>query len=96
MREHHKNLNTQKKFDDQLKAAQQSAGEQIDSRCDKNLANRDAKATSISKETVKSQSIKKEPMMFDHSLIECELTSDAFDNPSLSQPSSKRSREPDN
>ena len=35
MREHHKILNTQKKFDDQLKAAQQSAGEQIDSRCDK-------------------------------------------------------------
>ena len=43
MREHHKNLNTQKKFDDQLKAAKQSAGQQIDSRCDKNLANLDAK-----------------------------------------------------
>ena len=33
MIEHHKVLNTQKKFDGQLKAAQRSAGEQIDSRC---------------------------------------------------------------
>ena len=53
------------------------------------------KVKSIIKETVKSQSIKKESLMFDHSLIECELTSDAFDNrPSVSQSSSKRSRQP--
>ena len=47
MRDHHKVLNTHKKFDDQIKAAQRSAGEQIDSRCDKNLANLDAKVKSI-------------------------------------------------
>ena len=60
MREQHKILNSQKKFNDQLKAAQRFAGEQIDSRCDKNLANLDAKVKSIIKETVKSASIKKE------------------------------------
>ena len=99
MREHHKILNTQKKFDDQLKAAQRSAGEQIDSRCDKNLANLDAKVKSIIKETVKSASIKKESMMFDSSLIECDLTMNAIDSraPPLSQTqtSSKRSRQPE-
>ena len=62
MREHHKNLNTQKKFEEQLKAAQQSAGEQIDSRYDTNLANLDAKVKSIIKDMVKSASIKKEAM----------------------------------
>ena len=43
MREHHKNLNTHKKFDDQLKAAQQSVGQKINNRSDKKLANLDAK-----------------------------------------------------
>ena len=65
-------------------------------RCDKNLANLDAQVKSIIKETVKSQLIKKKSMMFDHSLIECELTY-AVDNrlpTSLCQPLSKRSRQP--
>ena len=100
MRDHHKNLNAQKKFDDQFKAGQRSAGEQIDSMCDKNLANLDAKVKSIIKETVKSTSIKKESMMFDPSLIECDLTGNAIDNRtfphSQSQTSSsKRSRQPE-
>ena len=62
-----------------MKAAQQSAGQQIDSRYDKNLENLGAKVKSIIKETVKSQSIKKEAIMFDPSLIECELASEAVD-----------------
>ena len=95
LREHHKTLNTQKKYDAQLKAAQQSAGQQIDSRCDKNLASLDAKVKSIIKETVKSQSIKKGAILFDSSLIECELVSEAIDAKFSSQPSSKRFRQPD-
>ena len=35
LREHHKILNDQRKFDAQLKSAQQSAGQQIDNRVDK-------------------------------------------------------------
>ena len=50
------------------KNAQQSAGQQIDSRVDKNLAGLDAKVKSIIKETVKSQSIKKDAINFDSSL----------------------------
>ena len=95
MREHHKTLNTQKKYDAQLKAAQQSAGQQIDSRCDKNLASLDAKVKSIIKDNVKSQSIKKEAILFDPSLIECDLVSEAIDAKPSSQPSSKSFRQPD-
>ena len=95
MREHHKAVNTQKRYDAQLKAAQQSAGQQIHRRCDKNLANLDAKVKGILKETVKSQSIKKEAIMFDSSLIECQLVSEAFDARPSSQSSSKRFRQSD-
>ena len=42
-REQHKALNTQKHFEKQTKAAQQSTGEQIDARCDLNYAGFDAK-----------------------------------------------------
>ena len=56
LREHHKAVNAQKKEDTLLKSAQQSAGQQIDNRCDKNLAGLDAKVKSIIKDTVKSQS----------------------------------------
>ena len=73
-REHQKSVSNQKKFDTQLKNAQQSAGQQIDSRVDKKLAGLDAKVKSIIKETVKSQSIKKEAINFDSSLLECDLT----------------------
>ena len=87
MREHHKTLESQRKFDSKLKEAQQSAGQQIDSRCDKNFANLDAKVKSIIKDTVKSQSIKKEAILFDSSLIECELTTEALSAKPSSQPS---------
>ena len=50
---------------------------------DKTLAGLDAKVKSIIKYTVKSQSIKKESLYFDSSLLECELTSDI--NPQSSQ-----------
>ena len=66
LREHHKSVGNQNKFDAQLKVAQQSAGQQIDSRVDKSLACLDAKVKSIIKETVKSQSVKKEATNFDH------------------------------
>ena len=62
LREHHKTINTQKKYETQLKAAQQSEDQQIDDRCDKNLAGLDAKVKSIIKDMVKSASIKKEAM----------------------------------
>ena len=41
--EHHKTLSNQKKYDAQLKAAQQSAGQQIDNRVDQSLSGLDAK-----------------------------------------------------
>ena len=77
LKEHQKTVNSQKKFDSQLLIAQQSAGQQIDSRIDKTLAGLDAKVKSIIKDTVKIQSIKKESLYFDPSLLECELTSNA-------------------
>ena len=64
-REHAKMVQNQKKFDDKLHAAQLPAGLQIDNRVDKKLAGLDAKVKSIIKETVKSQSIKKEALSFD-------------------------------
>ena len=74
LREHQKNINDQRRFDIQLKNTQQLAGQQIDNRVDKNLAGLDAKVKSIIKETVKSQSIKKEAISFDSSLLKCDLT----------------------
>ena len=76
LKEHQKVINVQKKFDSQLLNAQQSAGQQIDDRVDKTLAGLDAKVKSIIKDTVKSQSIKKESLYFDTSLLECDLTTD--------------------
>jgi hypothetical protein len=57
LREHQKNINDQRKFDAQLKNAQQSAGQQMDNRVGQNLAGLDAKVKSIIKETVKRQFI---------------------------------------
>ena len=94
LREHQKNINDQRRFDIQLKNAQQSAGQQIDNRVDKNLAGLDAKVKSIIKETVKSQSIKKEAVAFDSSLLECDLTNKEFGPQTSSQVSSaKRPRQ---
>ena len=76
LKEHQKVINDQKKFDSQLLNAQQSAGQKIDNRVDKTLAGLDAKVKSIIKDTVKSQSIKKESLYFDTSLLECDLTTD--------------------
>ena len=70
LREHHKTLNTQKKYDAQIKAAQQTAGQQIDSRCDKNLASLDAKSKKHHQDTIKSHSIKMEAILFYPSLTE--------------------------
>ena len=87
-----------RKFDSQLQTAQQSAGQQIDSRIDKNLAGLDAKVKSIIKETVKSQSIKKEAIYFDPSLLECDLTSEAIKSQQSPHPVSssfKRNRQAD-
>ena len=100
LREHQKNINDQRRFDIQLKNAQQSAGQQIDNRVDKSLAGLDAKVKSIIKETVKSQFIKKEAISFDSSLLECDLTNTGHGQFSSSQPShplssSKRSRLPE-
>ena len=64
-REHTKILSNQKKFETQLENAQLSAGQQIDRRIDTKMAGLDAKVKSIMKETVKSQSIKKEAIEFD-------------------------------
>ena len=77
MKEHQKVINSQNKFNSQLLNAQQYAGQQIDNRVDKTLASLDAKVKSIIKDTVKSQSIKKESLYYDPSLLECNLTSDA-------------------
>ena len=73
--EHHKIIIVQKKFDAQLKPAQHSAGQQIDNRVDRNMAGLFAKVKSVITETVKSQSIKKEAITFDSSLLECDVTS---------------------
>ena len=64
-REHQKSVSSQKRHDAQLKASQQSAGAQIDARCDVNLAGIDDKVKLSIKDTVKSQSIKKEALAFD-------------------------------
>ena len=93
LREHKKTVNAQKKFDSQLQTAQQSAGQQIDRRIDKTLAGLDAKVKNIIKETVKSQSIKKEAMYCDPSLLECDLFSEAIKSPhpiDLRSPTYKR------
>ena len=71
-REHAKMIQSQNKFDAQLHTAQLPAGQQIDNRVDKKLAGLDAKVKSIIKDTVKSQSIKKEAISFDHSLLDNE------------------------
>ena len=63
-REHQKSVSSQKRHDAQLKASQHSAGAQIDARCDANLAGIDDKVKRIIKDTVKSQSIKKEALSF--------------------------------
>ena len=63
-RKHHKSVNSLKRFGVQLKAAQQSAGAQIDARCDINLARIDDKAKCIIKDTIKSKSIKREALSF--------------------------------
>ena len=44
------------------------------------MAGLDAKVKSIINETVKSQSIKKEAITFDSSLLECDLTSTEFNS----------------
>ena len=75
LREHNRTLSSQKKLDAQLETAQLSAGQKIDRRIDQNLAGLDAKVTSIIKETVKSQSIEREAIEFDQSLLEYILTS---------------------
>ena len=67
-----------------FQAAKQSAGEQMDARCDKNLAGLDAKVKSIIADTVKSQSIKKEAILFDTSLLECDVISSVSDRHSTS------------
>ena len=100
LRDHHKSLANQKKFDHQLKIAQQSAGQQIDNRVDQSLSGLAAKVKSIIKDTVKSTSIKKENMDFDQSLLECDLTSTEvntqhFPRTASSSSNSKRNRQPD-
>ena len=97
LREHKKNINDQRKIDAQLKNTQQSAGPQIYNRVDQNMAGLDAKVKSIIKETVKSQSIKKEGIMFDASLLECDLTTKEFNSQSFPQSSAstKRPRQPE-
>ena len=85
LREHQKTLSDQRKFDAQLKNAQLPAGQQIDNRIDLNL---DAKVKSIIKETVKSQSIKKENLTID----ECDLTCTESGSRSFSQSSSNTTK----
>ena len=51
------------------------------------MAGLDAKVKSIIKETVKSQSIKKEAISLYSSLLECDLTSAEFNTQSFSQAS---------
>ena len=72
-----------------MKAAQQSARQEIDSRCNKDLACLDAKVKIIIQDTVKSQSITKKAILLDSSLLECELILTTADVQPFSQPSSK-------
>ena len=66
LREHQKNLNDQRRFDAQLKNAQQSAGQQIDNRVYKNMVRLDAKVKSIIKETVKANPLKRRLLRLIH------------------------------
>ena len=59
LREHQKSVNAQKKFDSQLLTAQQSAGQQIDSRVDKNLAGLDAKSKALLKKLSRASQSRK-------------------------------------
>ena len=64
------------------------------------MAGLDAKVKSIIKETAKSQSIKKEVIAFDSSLLECDLTNTGHGQFTSSQPSqpfssAKPSRQPE-
>ena len=105
LREHNKTLQIQKKIDLQLENAQLSAGQQIDNRIDQSLAGLDAKVKSIIKDTVKSHSIKREAIEFDHSLLDCELTGTGSNSQRIpynasatsppSAPNPKRARKPD-
>ena len=69
LKEQQKSLQTKQRFENQLKAAQQSAGAQIDARCDANLANVDDRVKRIIQETVKSQSIKKDALAINISTL---------------------------
>ena len=69
LKEEQKSLQTKQRFENQLKAAQQSAGAQIDARCDANLANVDDRVKRIIQETVKSQSIKKDALAINISTL---------------------------
>ena len=91
IRDHQKSLANQKKFENQLKIAQQSAGQQIDNRVDQSLSGLAAKVKSIIKDTVKSTSIKKENMEFDQSLLECDLTSTGANTQHFSRTASSSS-----
>ena len=100
IKDHHISRANQKKFDAQLKIAQQSAGQQIDNRVDQSLTGLAAKVKSIIKDIVKSTSIKKETMEFDQSLLECDLTSTEantqhFSHTASSSSTSKRHRQPE-
>ena len=61
------------------------------------MAGLDAKVKSIIKETVKSQFIKKDAIIFDASLLECDLTNKEFNSHSFteSSASTKRPRQPE-
>ena len=67
------------------KKIQQSAGAQIDTRCDTSLSGIEDKVKRIINETVKNQSIKKEALMFDLSLLDCDLTATTDDTQTFSQ-----------
>ena len=107
-REHQKSVSSQKRHDAQLKASQQSAGAQIDARCDVNLAGIDDKVKRIIKDTVKSQSIKKEALSFDISSLTKTNDFSGFGNlnnissgnvvppPSQFGPANKRMRQQEN
>ena len=58
------------------------------------MAGLDAKVISIIKDTFKSQSIKKEAISFDSSLLECDLTSMEFSAQLFSQPTSSSTKRP--
>ena len=71
-RDHAKIIQSQKKFDDKLHAAQIPAGKQIDNRIDMRMADLDAKIKGVIKDTIKSRSIKKESLSNDPSMFEIE------------------------